>query len=89
MANGLRDIPRWVWIALALPLLCFAGLVASAIFLPSLVELELTAEDAQDPWGHAFRYEPATEGSPARLISYGMDGAPGGEGYAADLVIER
>lgn len=40
-----------------------------------------------DPWGGAYTYEaPAdSEGRP-RLVSYGADGKPGGEGVARDVV---
>ncbi|MDR0781432.1 MAG: type II secretion system major pseudopilin GspG [Pseudomonadales bacterium] len=36
-----------------------------------------------DPWGHAYVYTP--EGTTFTLLSYGADGAPGGEGDDADL----
>ena len=39
----------------------------------------------QDPWEHALEYEPREGGY--RLICRGSDGAPGGEGDAADLVV--
>jgi general secretion pathway protein G len=42
-----------------------------------------------DPWGNPYVYQPKSEGRPERLISYGMDRAPGGEGYDADVVDER
>jgi general secretion pathway protein G len=36
-----------------------------------------------DPWGNAYVYTP--EGTTFTLLSYGADGAPGGEGDDADL----
>lgn len=40
----------------------------------------------KDPWGHDYVYEaPAGEGQPARVVSYGADGRPGGSGNAADI----
>lgn len=37
-----------------------------------------------DPWGNEYHYESNGDGS-YTLMSYGADGAPGGDGYAADL----
>jgi general secretion pathway protein G len=40
----------------------------------------------QDPWGHAYVYEPPTDAShPPKVHSLGSDGKPGGEGLAADV----
>lgn len=36
-----------------------------------------------DPWGHAYRYS-AVNGA-VEILSLGADGAPGGEGEAADI----
>jgi len=39
-----------------------------------------------DPWGNEYHFEPAPSGSQKfRVISYGKDGIPGGEGDDADL----
>jgi len=39
-----------------------------------------------DPWGNPYVYEPAPPGTQKfRIISYGKDGIPGGEGDDADL----
>jgi general secretion pathway protein G len=39
-----------------------------------------------DPWKHEYRYQPPTPGHPTpRVLSFGSDGLPGGEGDAADL----
>jgi general secretion pathway protein G len=39
-----------------------------------------------DPWGNEYTYEsPGTNGEDFVIISYGADGAPGGEGDAADI----
>jgi len=40
-----------------------------------------------DPWGNDYVYEPHESGTSYRLSCYGSDGAPGGEGEAADTVI--
>src|SRR5262245_60767376 len=40
----------------------------------------------KDGWGHAFVYEPPSEARPRpRIVSYGADGQPGGEGVDADV----
>jgi general secretion pathway protein G len=40
----------------------------------------------KDPWKFEYQYEPPQPGHPMpRVISYGSDGAPGGEGEAADI----
>ena len=42
-----------------------------------------------DPWGKSYDYaSPGPEGQPFFLLSLGKDGAPGGEGSAADVVHE-
>ena len=47
-----------------------------------------TTELPLDPWGVEYAYEPPGSGSDkARVFSYGQDGAPGGEGADADIVI--
>ena len=39
-----------------------------------------------DPWGNEYVYEePGPDGQDFIIISYGADGAPGGDGDAADL----
>lgn len=39
-----------------------------------------------DPWGNPYVYEPAPSGSQKfRVISYGKDGVPGGEGDDGDI----
>jgi len=39
-----------------------------------------------DPWGRAYIYAvPGDKGREFRLMSYGMDGAPGGTGESADI----
>lgn len=45
-----------------------------------------TASNLIDPWGNPFAFEPPNGDQPARIISYGADGAPGGSGQEADLV---
>ncbi len=46
-----------------------------------------TSKDiSADPWGNEYVYEsPGGGGEDYLIISYGADGAPGGEGDAADL----
>jgi general secretion pathway protein G len=40
----------------------------------------------KDPWGNEYVFEPAPSGSQKfRVISYGKDGQPGGEGDEADI----
>jgi general secretion pathway protein G len=42
-----------------------------------------------DPWGNEYVYEsPGPNGEDFLIISYGSDGAPGGEGEAADITSE-
>ena len=39
-----------------------------------------------DPWGRPYLYQPdANPDNPPVILSYGSDGAPGGEGSAADV----
>jgi general secretion pathway protein G len=46
-----------------------------------------------DPWKNPYIYEPPIGSDPFRVISYGKDGAPGGEGEDADMdnisILER
>lgn len=40
----------------------------------------------RDPWGHEYVYiVPGREGLPFEIVSYGVDGEPGGENDAADI----
>ena len=40
----------------------------------------------KDPWGNEYIFEPAIGGAMKfRVISYGKDGVPGGDGDAADI----
>jgi general secretion pathway protein G len=40
----------------------------------------------KDPWGNEYVYEPPFAGEPRpKVISYGKDGQPGGDGDAKDL----
>ena len=41
--------------------------------------------DLKDPFGHAFGYRYPGEHGSYDLIFFGQDGAPGGDGYKADL----
>lgn len=39
-----------------------------------------------DPWGEPYLYlAPGTDGTPFEILTYGADGAPGGEGESADI----
>jgi general secretion pathway protein G len=41
----------------------------------------------RDPWGGEYYYEqPGPQGLPYLIVSYGLDGVPGGSGMAADIV---
>ena len=41
----------------------------------------------KDPWGHDYLYTyPGDHGEEPDIISYGLDGQPGGEGLNADIV---
>lgn len=46
----------------------------------------LTKEIPKDPWGNDYVYKNPGEHGPYDLMSYGMDGAPGGEGNDLDIV---
>lgn len=48
----------------------------------------ITKDIPADPWKNAYNYEfPGPDGSDSFLLeSYGADGAPGGDGTAADIV---
>jgi len=47
----------------------------------------LQKEIENDPWGHPYVYKyPGDHGDDPDLISYGADGAPGGDGNNADIV---
>jgi general secretion pathway protein G len=40
-----------------------------------------------DPWGFPYKYEtPSVQGGEFEILSFGADGAPGGEGKNADIV---
>lgn len=54
------------------------------IGLQALIEARMITELPTDPWGTAYHYE-IIEGR-GRIISFGADGQPGGEGEAADVV---
>jgi general secretion pathway protein G len=48
-----------------------------------------TKDIPMDPWGNEYVYQcPGPNGSDFIIISYGSDGAPGGEGDAADITSE-
>lgn len=43
-------------------------------------------EVTEDPWGNPYQFvKPGPNGQQFDIISYGMDGAPGGEGNNADI----
>jgi len=47
----------------------------------------LQKEIGNDPWGHPYVYKyPGDHGDEPDIISYGLDGAPGGDGFNADIV---
>lgn len=46
----------------------------------------LTKDLPLDPWGNPYVYQsPGPDGQDFSIISYGSDGAPGGDGDAADI----
>lgn len=46
----------------------------------------LTKDLPMDPWGNPYVYQsPGPNGQDYEIISYGADGAPGGDGDAADI----
>jgi len=47
----------------------------------------LQKEIENDPWGHPYVYHyPGDHGDEPDIICYGLDGAPGGDGFNADIV---
>jgi general secretion pathway protein G len=47
----------------------------------------LKKEIPKDPWGHDYLYKyPGDHGEEPDIISYGLDGQPGGDGLNADVV---
>ena len=47
----------------------------------------LKKEVPKDPWGHDYLYKyPGDHGDEPDIISYGLDGQPGGDGLNADVV---
>ena len=38
-----------------------------------------------DPWGNEYIYEPPAGGQKLRILTYGADGVPGGEGKDRDI----
>jgi type II secretion system protein G len=56
-----------------------------ALVTPDAEGRTYLALDPVDPWGNTYAYEPPREGSPARVLSYGADGVPGGEGEDRDI----
>lgn len=55
----------------------------TATGLKGLVDQQMLEKMPQDPWGHDYTY--LNEGGKPVIISYGADGAPGGEGADADI----
>lgn len=49
----------------------------------------LKGELPRDPWGKPYQYTGPAAGAEPRIVSLGADGAPGGEGDAADLSSRR
>jgi len=47
----------------------------------------LQKEIGNDPWNHPYIYRyPGDHGDEPDIISYGLDGQPGGDGFNADIV---
>lgn len=49
----------------------------------------LKGELPRDPWGKPYQYTGPAPGVEPKIVSLGADGAPGGEGDAADLGSRR
>ncbi|WKZ32079.1 MAG: type II secretion system major pseudopilin GspG [Thermodesulfobacteriota bacterium] len=49
----------------------------------------LRKEIPKDPWGREFMYRSPGEREEYEIVSFGSDGAPGGEGDATDIVSWR
>ncbi|HJP82862.1 MAG TPA: type II secretion system major pseudopilin GspG [Fimbriimonadaceae bacterium] len=45
----------------------------------------LDKELPTDPWGNEYDYQVSSSGDEFTIISYGQDGAPGGDGNNADI----
>lgn len=45
----------------------------------------LDKELPTDPWGNEYDYQVSSDGEEFTIISYGNDGAPGGDGNNADI----
>ncbi len=45
----------------------------------------LDKELPTDPWGNEYDYQVSSDGENFTIISYGKDGAPGGDGNNADI----
>lgn len=59
---------------------------------PSTLDELGRAEDAgppRDPWGGPLRYARTKKGRGYVLVCLGADGAPGGEGFAGDILVEN
>ena len=59
------------------------GYPDTATGLKALVDTNTLEEIPKDPWGNDYMY--LNEGGKPVVISYGSDGAQGGEGNAADI----
>jgi general secretion pathway protein G len=55
----------------------------TAAGLQALVDQQILEQAPKDPWGNDYVY--LNEGGKPVVTSYGADGAPGGEGTAADI----
>ena len=65
------------------------GLAALRVRPPNLPNWDgpyLSKEIPKDPWGRAYVYKAPGEHGDYDIISYGADGAPGGEGENIDIV---
>lgn len=60
-----------------------AALVKAPSGLPSWNGPYIKGEVPQDPWGRPYRY--TAQGGKVEIVSFGADGAPGGEGEDADI----
>jgi hypothetical protein len=54
-------------------------------WVEALVRLQVLERQPLDPWGNPYVYE--SNGADVELLSWGRDGAPGGDGADQDVVL--
>ena len=65
------------------------GLLALRVAPPDVTQWAgpyMPKDIPKDPWGHDYQYKyPGEHGDEPDIVSFGLDGQPGGEGLAADI----